>query len=625
MEGEAFSDREVADYLNAHFVAIKVDREERPDLDSIYMQALQIMTGAGGWPLNVFLDPHSLVPFYGGTYFPLTPRYGRAGFLQVLQALDRYYHNEGQEAQNIQQEILSYLQQSAGSAVEDSVDLSSPKLLQEGIDNCTGTLTLTGEGNRFPMMPHAMVALRGSRWTTETRYPRFDVSSQWARNLVLGGIYDHVAGGFHRYTVDSTWTVPHFEKMLYDNGQILEYLANLWGMGVREPAIARSVAGTVEWLQREMTDPAGYFYAAQDADSLAAVGDTHPIEGAFYVWQYRELQQLLTPAELDAIEQEFTVTPGGNFEGANVLQRRGGGELSALAEAALKKLFDRRYGNAIVGLKTFDEGTTATKLSGRIPPVTDTKMIVAWNSLMISGLVHAYAVFKQPQYLEPAIACAHFINQHQRINGQFYRLNYDGQAVGVGQSEDYALFIKALLDLYQVTGNREWLTSAVSLQAEFDALLWSNELGGYYNGVNLAGDTIVRERSYQDHATPTGNGIGTSNLIRLFLLTSEPFYFDRAERSLRAFSGMIARLPQVCPSTIAALDWYQNLTKINIVPQQRDVLLERYLPTTVIAIDDNLAAPYVGAVCRGLTCQPPATTIEELWTQIESAMLTPNP
>jgi hypothetical protein len=620
MEGEAFSDLDVAAYLNAHFVAIKVDREERPDLDSIYMQTLQMMTGAGGWPLNVFLDPQTLVPFYGGTYFPLTPRYGRAGFLQVLQSIDRYYQQQGAEAQAIQQEILGYLHQAAGNAAQADVDLNSRELLQTAIDNCTGTLTIAGEGNRFPMMPHAFVALRGSRWTRETRYPRNEVAQQWGLNLVLGGIYDHVGGGFHRYTVDSTWTVPHFEKMLYDNGQILEYLADLWAIGFREPAIARSVAGTVAWLHREMTAPGGYFYAAQDADSLVAVGDDTPREGAFYGWDYRELQQVLTAQELQAIEQEFTVTPSGNFEGENVLQRRQGGELSALSQLALQKLYQRRYGDRIVGLKSFDEGVTALKGVGRIPPATDTKMIVAWNSLMISGLARAYSVFPQPTYLQLAIEAAHFINQHQRINGQFYRLNYDGQAVGVGQSEDYALFIKALLDLYQVTGTSEWLTSALSLQGEFDALLWSEDLGGYFNGVDRANDLIVRERSYQDHATPTGNGIGITNLIRLFLWTSDLSYFDRAERGLKAFSGMISRLPQACPSLVVALDWYQNLTKINTRSQPHSILLERYLPTAAIALDPDLPPSVLGTVCRGLSCQPSVTTMDELWSQIESAM-----
>jgi uncharacterized protein len=622
MEGEAFSDVEVADYLNAHFVAIKVDREERPDLDSIYMQTLQMMTGEGGWPLNVFLDPQTLLPFYGGTYFPLTPRYGRAGFLQVLQSIARYYHQEGNEAQSIQQEILGYLQQTTGNAAQAGVDLSSRELLQTALDNCTGTLTVEGEGNRFPMMPHAFIALRGSRWTTETRYPRNDISQQWGINLVLGGIYDHVAGGFHRYTVDSTWTVPHFEKMLYDNGQILEYLAGLWGMGYREPAIARSVAGTVEWLQREMSAPGGYFYAAQDADSLVAVGDEIPKEGAFYVWTYRELAEILTTEELNAIEVEFTVTRSGNFEGANVLQRRRGGELSPPSQTALEKLRDCRYGNLFIGLKSFDAAEVSSKLSGRIPPVTDTKMIVAWNSLTISGLAHAYGVFKQPLYLQLAIAAAQFIDRHQRINGQFYRLNYDGQAVGVGQSEDYALFIKALLDLYQVTGTSEWLTTAVSLQGEFDALLWSNELGGYYNGIDRSNDLIVRERSYQDHATPTGNGIAMSNLIRLSLLTGELSYFDRAERGLQAFSGMIARLPQACPSLIAALDWYQNLTKITTTDREHRLLIEHYLPTVTIAIDPNLPPSHVGEVCQGSTCLTPATTTEELWTQIQTSVLT---
>ncbi|MFM7369538.1 MAG: thioredoxin domain-containing protein, partial [Sphaerospermopsis kisseleviana] len=328
MEGEAFSDLAIAQYMNANFLPIKVDREERPDLDSIYMQSLQMMTGQGGWPLNAFLSPDDLVPFYAGTYFPVDPRYGRPGFLQVLQALRNYYDTEKEELRQRKALILEALLTSAVLQNDGSQEVADQELLQIGWEVCTGIISPKQVGNSFPMIPYGELVLRGSRFNDQSRYDGLQVSTQRGLDLALGGIYDHVAGGFHRYTVDPTWTVPHFEKMLYDNGQIVEYLADLWSAGIEEPAFKRAVAGTVKWLQREMTALSGYFYAAQDADSFTNPIDTEPEEGAFYVWSYQELQQLLTTEELTELEQQFTVSVNGNFEGKNVLQRLHPGELS---------------------------------------------------------------------------------------------------------------------------------------------------------------------------------------------------------------------------------------------------------------------------------------------------------
>ncbi|TAF05697.1 MAG: thioredoxin domain-containing protein, partial [Oscillatoriales cyanobacterium] len=274
MEGEAFSDRAIAQYMNSHFIPVKVDREERPDIDSIYMQALQMMTGQGGWPLNIFLTPDERIPFYGGTYFPVEPRYGRPGFLEVLQAIRRFYDTEKGKLETFKSEILGNLQQAAIlSGV--TAELNS-ELFQKGLEANTAIISTGNRAPCFPMMPYAELALRGIRFDF-AKYDAQKACAQRGLDLVLGGIYDHVAGGFHRYTVDDTWTVPHFEKMLYDNGQIVEYLANLWSAGIQEPAFETAIAGTVEWLKREMTASTGYFYAAQDADSFTP--PTPPYQG----------------------------------------------------------------------------------------------------------------------------------------------------------------------------------------------------------------------------------------------------------------------------------------------------------------------------------------------------------
>ncbi len=626
MEGEAFSDPVIAEYMNAHFLPIKVDREERPDLDSIYMQALQMMSGQGGWPLNIFLSADDLVPFYAGTYFPLEPRYGRPGFLQVLQALRHYYDTEKQDLRSRKQAILDSLQQAVVLPATDSLN---DNLLRQGLESNTGVLTARDYGTSFPMIPYADLALRGTRfllpgsaWQQEPRYDPKQVCIQRGLDLALGGIYDHVGGGFHRYTVDPNWTVPHFEKMLYDNGQIVEYLTNLWSAGVEEPAFERAIAGTVQWLKREMTAPEGYFYAAQDADSFTNPTELEPEEGAFYVWFYSELQQLLTPNQLGELEEQFTVTPNGNFEVRNVLQRRHPGQLSDTLETSLAKLFACRYGATADALETFpparnNQAAKTGNWPGRIPPVTDTKMIVAWNSLMISGLARAYGVFRQPEYLSLAALAANFILDNQWVNGRFHRLNYESSPAVLAQSEDYALFIKALLDLYSCSPDQiRWQSQAIAVQEEFDEFLWCVELGGYYNTSKDAGhDLIVRERSYADSATPAANGVAIANLVRLALLTEDLSYLDRAEQSLQVFSSVMHSAPQACPSLFTALDWYRHCTLIRTWADQMD-LIAQYLPASIFTLADDLPEAAVGLVCQGLTCLSPARSSDELLEQI---------
>ncbi|MDW8200988.1 MAG: thioredoxin domain-containing protein [Cyanobacteriota bacterium SKYGB_h_bin112] len=638
MEGEAFSDPDIAAYMNANFLPIKVDREERPDLDSIYMQALQMMTEQGGWPLNVFLSPDDLVPFYGGTYFPVEPRYGRPGFLKILQALRQYYDNDKQDLKAVQQKILARLQGMAQLRV-DRVSLlpsATGDLLKQGIEANTKFLRFRDYGPSFPMIPYAELVLRGEGAISPASPP--SAAYQRGLNLALGGIYDHVGGGFHRYTVDPTWTVPHFEKMLYDNGQIVEYLANLWAAGAQEPAFERAIVLTVAWLQREMTAPEGYFYAAQDADSFTTPNDAEPEEGAFYVWDYQELQNVLTDDELAELTEQFTVSTSGNFEGHNVLQRRQPGRLSDRLETALTKLFCIRYGANPGELTTFPPARNNHEAKtqpwpGRIPPVTDTKMIVAWNSLMISGLARAAVVFQRKNYWQLASRAAQFILDRQWLNDRFHRLNYDGQAAVPAQSEDYALFIKALLDLHQASlllGQSsacnetqtpdDWLTHAVRVQAEFDEFLWSLETDGYYNAaVDNSDDLIVRERSYNDNATPAANGIAAANLVRLFLLTEQLAYFDRAETTLQAFSAVMERAPSSCPSMFSALDWYRNHILVQTTSDQLAALAGRYLPTVVFKRAEQLPAGTIGLVCQGLSCNEPATTPDQLWEQIHQS------
>ncbi|TBR61198.1 thioredoxin domain-containing protein [Westiellopsis prolifica IICB1] len=628
MEGEAFSDLGIAEYMNANFIPIKVDREERPDIDSIYMQALQMMSGQGGWPLNTFLSPDDLVPFYAGTYFPVEPRYGRPGFLQVLQAIRHYYDTEKQDLRDRKAVILESLLTSAVLEQQGTTATQDNELLKKGWETSTGIITPNQHGNSFPMIPYAELALRGTRFEVTSKYDGKQICTQRGLDLALGGIYDHVGGGFHRYTVDPTWTVPHFEKMLYDNGQIVEYLANLWSTGIEEPAFKRAIALTVEWLKREMTSPEGYFYAAQDADSFTTPAQTEPEEGAFYIWTFSELEQLLSAEEVNQLQQQFTVTANGNFDGQNVLQRRRTGELSETVETALKKLFVARYGTTPESLATFpparnNQEAKSHNWPGRIPAVTDTKMIVAWNSLMISGLARAYAVFQEPVYLELATTAADFILDHQFVDGRFHRLNYENQPTVLAQSEDYAFFIKALLDLQTCSPEQnKWLERAIALQTEFDEYLWSVELGGYFNAsIDASQDLIVRERSYADNATPSANGVAIANLVRLALFTDNLHYLDLAEQGLKAFRSVMSKHPQACPSLFTALDWYRNSTLIRTTTEQIHSLTSQYLPSVVFAIAPKLPENSVGLVCQGLKCLPAAATVEQMLQQVRQSQV----
>jgi uncharacterized protein len=613
MEHEAFSDTVIADYMNDRFVAIKVDREERPDLDSIYLQAVQIMGESGGWPLNLFLTPDDLVPFYGGTYFPIEPRYGRPGFLRVLQSILEIYQDRNQDIQDYKEQIVRNLHQ---VNKHTPLPIISDEVLANGISKCAEVVTNRDYGTCFPMIPYANFLLRASRF--ESLNPESsdnilkDKAQQRGLSLALGGIFDHVAGGWHRYTVDHTWTVPHFEKMLYDNALIMEYLANLWMSGLQEPAIARSCELTAMWLQREMLAEEGCFYASQDADSEGR-------EGKFWVWSYSELKKNFSAAELDLLVQEFTISVAGNFEETNVLQRKKNGELSIEVEACLTKLFRLRYGEYSRPTDAFPVARSQADIreidwEGRVPPVTDTKAITAWNALMISGLANAYRAFQKPIYKLLAVNAAKFILENQWIEGHLQRINYEGQATVAAQSEDYAFLIKALLDLHQAIPEEAnfYLQQAIAIQSEFDRDFWDALSGGYFNTTSESSQhLLLRERNYQDNATPSANGIAIANLVRIASVTEKLEYLDRAELALKRFGHVITNSPVACPSLLTAFDWFRNHTLVRTMPTQYEYLNRQYLPSVMLRLDKQLPNPdAIAIVCQGFACLEPAMSIE---------------
>ncbi|MGB2925397.1 MAG: thioredoxin domain-containing protein [Limnothrix sp.] len=623
MEGEAFSDPAIAEYLNANFLPIKVDREERPDIDSIYMQALQLMTGQGGWPLNIFLTPTDLAPFYGGTYFPVQPRYNRPGFLDVLSSLRRFYDTEPDKLKEIKDEISTILTQSAQLP---SLDLALDQtLLEKCIEPCTVITGRADAGPSFPMIPYAAIALQGSRFDA-IKTDGLAISKQRGLHLALGGIYDHVGGGFHRYTVDPNWTVPHFEKMLYDNGQITEFLANLWAQGIIEPVFKTALEGTVDWLAREMTAPQGYFYAAQDADSFLNPSHPEPEEGVFYVWDYDELKTQISEAQFAELQQHFFIESDGNFEGKIVLKRRTLITIPESLQATLDQLFQIRYGASRADLQTFppapdNHAAKNTDWAGRIPAVTDTKLIVAWNSLMVSGLARIYGVLGLEKAWDLAMNCVNFMLETQWQDGKLSRLNFDGQPDGAAQSEDYAFLIKALLDLQ---ANRptetHWLDQAIALQSAFDAQFWSTESKGYFNN-HGSPELLIQERSYQDNATPSANGVAVTNLMRLFLLTENTAYLDQAEQTLQAFTSVLEKSPQQSPSLVTALDWYLHGTVVKADGDRLRALTRNYWSTVALKPATELPPNSIALVCKGLECLEPSQTDTQLQSQLQHSIL----
>jgi uncharacterized protein YyaL (SSP411 family) len=533
--------------------------------------------------------------------------------LRVLQSILEIYHDRNQDIQDYKEQIVRNLHQ---VNKHTPVPIINDEVLANGIAKCAEVLTNRDYGTCFPMIPYANFLLRASRFGSlnpeSSDNILKDKAQQRGLSLALGGIFDHVAGGWHRYTVDHTWTVPHFEKMLYDNGLIMEYLANLWMSGLQEPAIARSCELTATWLQREMLAEEGCFYASQDADSEGR-------EGKFWVWSFSELKKSFSAAELDLLVQEFTISVAGNFEETNVLQRKKNGELSPEVEACLTKLFRLRYGEYSRPTDAFPVARSQADIreidwEGRVPPVTDTKAITAWNALMISGLANAYRAFQKPIYKQLAVNAAKFILENQWIEGRLQRINYEGQATVVAQSEDYAFLIKALLDMHQAIPEEAnfYLQQAIAIQAEFDRDFWDALSGGYFNTTSESSQhLLLRERNYQDNATPSPNGIAIANLVRIASVTEKLEYLDRAELALKRFGHVITNSPVACPSLLAAFDWFRNHTLVRTLPTQYEYLNRQYLPAVMLRLDKHLPNPdAIAIVCQGFACLEPAMSIE---------------
>jgi len=602
MAHESFEDAETAHILNTHFVSIKVDREERPDLDAVYMGAVHALTGSGGWPLSVFLTPDKQ-PFYGGTYFPKEPRYGMPSFTQLLLALVEAWHERRADLLASGEQIREVLQQQ--QALPEAADtLSGASLVEHAYRVLRQQFdAVNGGWGGAPKFPQPMALEFLLRYHHATGDPAaLSMVTQTLEAMARGGIFDQIGGGFHRYTVDANWLTPHFERMLYDNAQLARVYLHAWQ--VTENPLFRAVSEEVlDYVLREMTNPEGGFYAAQDADSEGE-------EGLFYLWTPAEIQAVFDgPAE--RFMALYGVTDAGNFEGRNILTFAGTFKEREALAAARRRLFDAR--------------------AQRLHPHRDEKALTAWNGLMLAAFAEAARVLGRDDYRHIAERNAQFLlNALSAAEGRLWRSWKDGQAQISGFLEDYAHLIEGLLALYQTTFDPRWYHTAHGLAKTMLAHFAADT--GFYDTADDAESLVVRPRGTQDNATPSGNAMAATVLLKLARLSGEPRYAEIAQRSLASMGDVLAQHPPSFAQWLIALEsTLASPTEIAIVGDLQatdtQVLLQAtgkgYHPHRLIVAGTVETLPLLqnrpmldgqvtAYVCADTMCKPPVTSPEKL-------------
>jgi uncharacterized protein YyaL (SSP411 family) len=596
MERESFEDAETAAYMNEHFVNVKVDREERPDVDAIYMEALQSMTGQGGWPMTVFLDPDA-VPFYAGTYFPPDEGRGMPSFRMVMDAIVDAFERKREDLRERAPEIRARL--GAIGEIEPSANLPGEAELEAAVAQLLSSADLEHGGFRgapkFP--PASALDLLLSRGETEVVEKTLD-------GMLAGGIYDQIGGGFARYSVDAVWLVPHFEKMLYDNALLARAYLHGW-QTLGHQRYRRVCEETLDWMLAEMRGPEGGFYAALDADSEGE-------EGRFYVWTPAEIRDLLGD-DAEAVIEYFGVSERGNFEGANILHLAAGAEAEPPAglDAARRTLYEAR--------------------SKRVWPGLDDKRLTAWNALAISALAEAGTVLGRADYLDAARACAEFVLGTLRdVDGHLLRTYKDGDARLNAYLEDHAFLLEALLTLCEASFEGRWFEQARDLAETTIARFGDPERGGFFSTSADHEELIVRRKEVGDHPIPSGNSAAALGLLRLAALTGEDRYETEARRVLDLFAKPAVEHPETFAHLLRALDFHLSLTKeVALVgddlAELSTTVRAQFRPHLVLAGGpegtdqppllqqriqvDGLPTAYV---CEHFTCKTPVTSANSL-------------
>jgi uncharacterized protein YyaL (SSP411 family) len=613
MAHESFESPDVAAVMNELFVNIKVDREERPDVDAIYMQALQVLGEPGGWPLTMFCTP-SGEPFWGGTYFPYPARYGRPSFVDVLRGVAQAWRDKPQDIETNRAGLLQALRQKAANkAVEIKgdgpliplglLDQIANRIAQE-CDPVWGGL---GQAPKFPS-PYLFESLwRG--WLRDRANQRlFEAVTVTLDRMCQGGIYDHLGGGFARYATDAEWLIPHFEKMLYDNAQLIDLLTLVW-QETKSPLYATRIAETCDWDLREMVAEGGGFAATYDADSEG-------VEGKFYVWDEAEIDVLLGPDDATFFKRVYDVTPAGNWEHHTILHRN-------RSPALLSEPEERR----LAGLR----GKLKAKRDERVWPGWDDKVLADWNGLMIAALANAAATFERDDWLAAAVRAWRFVMDTMRdANGRLFHSHRAGKRLHRGTLDDYANMARAGLALFETTGETRYLHETQSLVAVLDRHFADGEAGGYFITADDAADLIVRDKHCHDNAVPSGNATLVGVFARLWVLTGEQAWRDKAERHVAAFAGELEGNFFPLMTLLNNYELLQSATELVIVgdPAQsatkalRRAVYEKSLPNKIVrrlAPDVSLPPSHPAAgkglaggkpalyVCRNMTCQPPVT------------------
>jgi len=647
MERESFENEKVAALMNSRFINIKVDREERPDVDRVYMTFVQATTGSGGWPLNVWLTP-TLKPFVGGTYFPPEDRYGQPSFTKVLLRISDAWEKDRAKISESGNQIMTALAHSAAAPAEGAgkvdaklIDVAYQQIAR-GYDARDGGF---GGAPKFPRPVTLNFLFRvynRSAPDSEAGDAALGMALFTLRKMAAGGMHDQLGGGFHRYSVDAQWRVPHFEKMLYDQAQLASAYLDAYQItgDLRYEAIARD---TLDYVRRDLTDAGGGFYSAEDADSLTTPGGKEEAEGAFYVWTKQEIDEALGEyAELFDYQCGVEAAgnapegsdPQGEFRGKNILYER-----QTFAETA--KHFEKSELDVDESMR-YRRATLLELREKRPRPHLDDKIITAWNGLMISAFARGAQVLGDPSYLEAATRAAEFVRA-KLYDGkaQTLRRSYRGGPADVaGFAEDYAFFIQGLLDLYETSFDSQWLQLAEQLQATQDRLFWDDKNGGYFTSTGDDPSILLRMKEDNDNAEPAASSIAARNLLRLAQMGDTKELRVRGQKTIAAFAAALHHFPSALPQMLVALDFSLTKPKQIIIAGEpgaadtRELLDEvhrHYLPNTIVLLADGgtgqkfLAArleevkemkPIEGKaaayVCENFTCQAPVTSVEGL-------------
>jgi hypothetical protein len=631
MAHESFEDESVAEILNRDFVPVKVDREERPDVDRIYMLFVQASTGSGGWPMSVWLTPQ-LKPFFGGTYFPPDSRYGRPGFRDVLQHLARAWKQEREKVEGSSTQVVEQLRAMANSASAGFTP--ARELFDSGFwqfrrmfDSKWG-----GFGNA-PKFPRPVALNYLVRYHSATNNAEaLDMVTATLRGMAAGGMHDHLGGGFHRYSVDERWFVPHFEKMLYDQAQLaVSYLESYQLTG--EAKFAETARDTFSYVMRDLTDSRGGFYSAEDADSPDPENPSHSGEGAFYIWKKSEIDGLLSARDAAVFCARFGVQadgnveqdPQGEFTGRNILYEAlsedEAGQTTRVDAAEARQALERA------------KATLFDARAKRPRPHLDTKILTSWNGLMISALAKGYSVLGDKQYLDVAERAVSFLlsTMFDANSGRLLRRFCEGETGIPAFLDDYAFFAQALIDLFEAGFNSSYLEMAANVAKNGLQQFEDSEQGGFFSTAGGASDLLLRMKDDYDGAEPSGNSVAADVLLRLAHLTGDSSFRERPEKCLRWVAPKLQAQPTMAPQMLVALGrWLSEPEQVvircaEIGPAVESLLAERrrnFSPKSVlVVITDESAgklagtAPFLGQLerkgeitlyeCRNFACELP--------------------